>query len=169
LNIVDILQFKKQVGIGEKIEKVLPTRPEARRPRRGGENPSNVSEEAMSEIANRPTPEQMAALFQKHGIQPIRSRYLTGSPANHPPCGCLVGAMVVEAIGSVLSARRYFQYESEGRPIQHLLNLPSGYVLGLDHGFSGGETYISEFTDPEFVAGLRDGNAVRNLVLPDAS
>jgi hypothetical protein len=120
----------------------------------------------MNVIANRPTPEQMASLFQKHGIKPIRSRYIVEGRPDHPTCGCLVGALLVEATGSIVSARRYLRYGSDRRPIQHLLNLPYGYVSGLDHGFSREADELSETPDPEYDAGLRDGIAVRQIVLP---
>jgi hypothetical protein len=124
-------------------------------------------------IANRPTPEHIAGLFTQYGITPIPYLYLIGSTSGS--CfGCAIGALLVEAIGSVDAA---FNQQCDGDALELLGRLtewPGKFLKGLDHGFS----YLSSSNvrqllwaqyhdDPLYVEGFDIGRTVRALVLPD--
>jgi hypothetical protein len=124
-------------------------------------------------IANRPTPQHIAELFQKYGITPIPYAYLVGRRYG-PCCGCAIGALLVEAIGSVKAALDQTCGRDERQFLGRLTELPETFLAGLDHGFSyalsstEGQRLWNRFhDDPLYVEGFDMGRAVRKLVLPD--
>jgi hypothetical protein len=124
-------------------------------------------------IANRPTPEHIAGLFTQYGITPIPYLYLNRRISGS--ClGCAIGALLVEASGSVDAA---FNQQCDGDALELLGRLtewPEKFLTGLDHGFSyasslnvGQLLWDQYHDDPLYVEGFDMGRTVRALVLPD--
>jgi hypothetical protein len=124
-------------------------------------------------IANRPTSQHIAELFKKYGIKPIPYLYLS-RPMYGSCLGCAIGALLVEAIGSVDAV---FNQRCDGDALEILGRLtewPEKFLTGLDHGFSylsssnvGQLLWAQYHDDPLYVEGFDIGRTVRALVLPD--
>jgi hypothetical protein len=124
-------------------------------------------------IANRPTSQHIAELFKKYGITPIPYAYLLGRRYG-PCCGCAIGALIVESLGSVEAALDQTFAGDERWFLGRLTDLPEKYLGGLDHGFSyassstEGQRLWNQFhDDPLYIEGFDIGRTVRALVLPD--
>jgi hypothetical protein len=124
-------------------------------------------------IANRPTAQHISGLFTQYGITPTPYLFLF-RPMSGSCLGCAIGALLVEAIGSVDAA---FNQRFDGDALEILVRLrewPGKFLTGLDHGFSyassstEGQRLWNRFHhDPLYVDGIDIGRAVRALVLPD--
>jgi hypothetical protein len=117
----------------------------------------------------RPSVEWLAGLFQKHGIEPDPDYYLLVND-RRPPCGCAVGALLMETLGGADDAE--FAEGAIGVSPGTLLllaaraGLPPDYVHGLSGGFSM-PWHDFPTRSPEFHLGRDDGRAVRRLVLKE--
>jgi hypothetical protein len=124
-------------------------------------------------IANRPTSQHIAELFKKYGITPIPYAYLVGRHHHGSCCGCAIGALLVEALGSVEAAFDQSCGGDEPELLGRLTELPETFLKGLDQGFSyglstdGQRLWNQYHYDPLYVEGFDIGRTVRDLVLPD--
>jgi hypothetical protein len=123
-------------------------------------------------IANQPTPEHIAGLFAQYGITPIPYAYLLRLMSGS--ClGCAIGALLVEAIGSVDATFNQGCDGEEPELLGRLTEWPGKFLKGLDQGFSYGlstdglRLWNQFHDDPLYVEGFDVGRAVRQIVLPD--
>ncbi len=118
----------------------------------------------------RPEVDHMVGLFPRFGIIPHSKCFLLAHTVmSSQNCGCVVGAMLAEATGSVSAALK-IKYKSgvPHRTLATLTGLPPAYTAGLSDGFSAFERLNPNdpVTAAEMHAGWADGRAVRDRVLP---
>jgi hypothetical protein len=134
--------------------------------------------ETKATIPNRPTPEFLASLFSKHGIQPRISTYLEPrygyeASSKEGPCGCEIGALFAEAMGGINAALNIIDDECPSfsqmyRCISNLTGLHLTYIHGVDDGFTlGAESSSSNNPDPLYQMGFTDGVAAHRIVFAE--
>jgi hypothetical protein len=161
--------------ISKKQEERSPTRPGAKAPRRGKENPSIVSGE----------PDERDGYCEPTDVSAYRRVCLrsTGSRRSLMPISWVVITAHVVAVRLVPSSlrpsdrsrRRSIRILRGDEPelLGRLTELPEKFLKGLDHGFSyglfdrGQRLWNQYHDDPLYVEGFDIGRTVRALVLPD--
>lgn len=122
-------------------------------------------------VLRRITPDEGAEIFARAHLEPTPVVYLSHHAIE--PCGCLLGALAIEALG-VDEARALID-DSLDRPgpvgvhVGPRIGLDPDYAQGLDVGFSGGGLPADreEFglETEAYWLGVEDGNAVAGRVL----
>lgn len=112
------------------------------------------------------TPEEGEAVFRRAGVRPVQLSYLYEDGS----CGCLLGALAVDALGRDGGANLMDRVaESTRRPgevIGPAVGLDAEYAWGLDRGFTM-PGYPPAKDEPEaFRLGYEDGRAIARRVLP---
>lgn len=118
-----------------------------------------------SDIPNRPTPEHLASLFPKHGLEPTTGAYFTLIQGRL--CGCEIAAMLADAAGGVAAAMALHAYPARygmRSEVAARTGLPEEYLRGIDLGFTWGSMPSYPAGPPAFMAGLADGVAARRIV-----
>jgi hypothetical protein len=99
-----------------------------------------------------PTPDEAADLFDLHHVRPEPYTFLNEvSPYSSPgPCGCLVGVLTVDAIGTVAAAQAaILKRRSANEALATATGWDPDFVEGIDYGFTPGfSVHDREYTDP---------------------
>jgi hypothetical protein len=110
-----------------------------------------------------PTPDEAADLFEIHHVRPEPYIFLSkvGPRLSPGPCGCLVGVLTVEAIGTVSAALDAIEARGSYAALVTATGWDPDFVKGINCGFSGGSSDEErEDTDPSADVAWRRGLAL---------